>query len=184
MKGMNKTPRRGRKRPAAAVSEGDAHLDRDRGKFPKWMNTFLRAYAQSGVISTALRAARVSPYTLKNFRESVPEFDEAVREAGEEAADALEEEAYRRARDGVEKPVFQKGIQVGAIREYSDVLLMFLLRARRPEKYRETRGIGVKTPDGTQVILFDTGIGIDIPWGDRTAPMPEVEVVEDAGEEG
>jgi hypothetical protein len=37
-----------------------------------------------------------------------------------------------RAVEGVERPVFQRGQQVGTIREYSDRLLMFMLKARRP----------------------------------------------------
>ena len=49
----------------------------------------------------------------------------------------MEREAYRRAVKGVEKPVYRGGQLVGTIREYSDSLLMFLLRARRPELYRD-----------------------------------------------
>jgi len=49
----------------------------------------------------------------------------------------LEAEAWRRAVEGVEKPVFQGGVQVGVIREFSDSVLMFLLRARKPEVYWE-----------------------------------------------
>lgn len=180
---MNKTPRKGRKRPMAAVSGGDAPLDLDREKFPRWMNTFVRAYARSGVIHTALRETKISISTLRKFRASVPEFDEAVREAGEEATDGMEQEAWRRATEGVERPVYQRGVLVGSYREYSDALLIFLLRARRPEKYRESRGIGVKTPDGTQMIVFDTGIGVDIPWGNRDALPPKMEEEPDAGDE-
>jgi hypothetical protein len=51
--------------------------------------------------------------------------------------DQLEEEARRRAVDGVLKPVFQRGRQVGRIREYSDVLLVTLLKGKRPDTYRE-----------------------------------------------
>ncbi|MBX6773030.1 MAG: hypothetical protein IRY83_14975 [Chloroflexi bacterium] len=51
--------------------------------------------------------------------------------------DALEAEAWRRAVDGVERPVYQNGQRVGAVREYSDTLLIFLLKGGRPQKYRE-----------------------------------------------
>jgi len=37
---------------------------------------------------------------------------------------------------GVETPVFHKGEIVGAKRAYSDVLLLALLNARRPEKFK------------------------------------------------
>jgi hypothetical protein len=52
-------------------------------------------------------------------------------------ADQLEQEARRRAHDGVRKPVYQGGKRVGYIQEYSDTLLIFLLKGLRPEKYRE-----------------------------------------------
>ncbi len=52
--------------------------------------------------------------------------------------DILEAEAFRRAVEGVEKPVgWYKGEPGGYVREYSDVLLMFQLKALRPEKCRE-----------------------------------------------
>ena len=46
----------------------------------------------------------------------------------------------RRTFEGVERPVFYKGRQCGAWRYYSDALAMLiLLRAHRPEKYRDRR---------------------------------------------
>jgi hypothetical protein len=56
-------------------------------------------------------------------------------------ADALEDEANRRAREGVERPVYQGGKFVGAIREFSDTLLIFLLKGLKPEKFRENSHI-------------------------------------------
>ena len=52
--------------------------------------------------------------------------------AVELGCDALEDEAVRRGCEGHLKPVFHRGKEVGAIREYSDVLLIFMLKARRP----------------------------------------------------
>ena len=49
----------------------------------------------------------------------------------------LEPEAIRRAVEGVEKPVYQGGELVGYVREYSDTLLIFLLKGGKPHKYRE-----------------------------------------------
>ena len=69
----------------------------------------------------------------------------------------LEAEALRRALKGTEKPVYQNGKQVGAIREYSDLLLIFLLKARRPTVYRENArleltGVGGGPIATTQVL--------------------------------
>lgn len=50
--------------------------------------------------------------------------------------DTMEREADRRAIQGVDQPVFQNGREVGVVRKYSDVLLMFRLNGQRPEKYK------------------------------------------------
>ena len=42
--------------------------------------------------------------------------------------DALEAEARRRAVEGVRKPVFYQGVICGWVGEYSDTLLIFLLK--------------------------------------------------------
>ena len=45
---------------------------------------------------------------------------------------------YRRAVKGVKKPVgWYKGVAGGHVREFSDNLLMFQLKAMRPEKFRD-----------------------------------------------
>jgi hypothetical protein len=51
----------------------------------------------------------------------------------------LEEEAARRAFHGTLKPIYHQGIECGRTYEYSDALLMFLLRAHNPGKYRDSR---------------------------------------------
>lgn len=52
-------------------------------------------------------------------------------------ADTLEQEMARRAIEGVNKPVFYKGEEVGSIREYSDTLAITLAKAVRPARFRE-----------------------------------------------
>ena len=49
----------------------------------------------------------------------------------------LEAEAWRRAHDGIEEPILYKGQVVTHVRKYSDLLLMFLLKGLRPEKFRD-----------------------------------------------
>ena len=54
------------------------------------------------------------------------------------ASEVLIDEATRRAVDGVEEPVdFYKGKAGGTVNRYSDNLLMFLIKAKRPE-YRDS----------------------------------------------
>ena len=75
--------------------------------------------------------------TAWRHKTSDPEFAKKWADAEQEAADVLEREAWRRATEGTDEPVFYKGDQCGTIKRYSDNLLMFLLRGVRPEKYRE-----------------------------------------------
>src|SRR5262249_4954507 len=50
---------------------------------------------------------------------------------------AVVAEMRRRALVGWDEPVYQGGKLVGHIRKFSDTLLIFALKAERPEKYRE-----------------------------------------------
>jgi hypothetical protein len=54
----------------------------------------------------------------------------------------------RRARDGIEEPRFYEGAVCGHVRKYSDALLIFLLKARRPEKYSDKVTTTHQGPDG------------------------------------
>jgi hypothetical protein len=67
--------------------------------------------------------------------------DEAYRKAFEESWEsgcgALEDRAIERAMEGTLRPVFWKGKAVGAVREYPEGLMQFLLRGALPKKYRE-----------------------------------------------
>lgn len=98
---------------------------------------FLAAYATCGNITTAAEAAKIDRTTYYVWTENDPDFVTAANFAREEAADRLEEEARRRAAEGFNEPVFYQGEQVGAVRRYSDTLLIFLLKGARPEKYAD-----------------------------------------------
>lgn len=104
---------------------------------PDWSTKFLKAIAETGNITAAAKAAGINRDTFYQRRDTDKTFAAAVADALESATDALELEARRRAQHGTEKPVYQGGKRVGTVQEYSDTLLIFLLKAHRPEKYRE-----------------------------------------------
>ena len=83
----------------------------------------------------AANAAGVGRSTAYLWRQEDPEFAAKWDEAVAEEIDRLEDEAFRRAVKGVKRPVYRGGVLVGEITEYSDRLLMFLLKRRRPEVY-------------------------------------------------
>jgi hypothetical protein len=81
----------------------------------------LAALARTGNVSAAARAADICRRTHYDWLGSDPDYRPAVEQAMEEAADVLEAVARQRAIVG------------------SDTLLIFLLKAVRPEKFRERR---------------------------------------------
>lgn len=76
-------------------------------------------------IASACKAERIGRRTYYDWRNDDPAFATAADDAIEYGTDTLEDEAKRRA--------------VGL--HGSDTLLIFLLKARRPEKYAERRHI-------------------------------------------
>ena len=109
---------------------------------------FLAELRKTANISHAARACNVSRPQAYWRREVDEEFAQAWDDAIEEAVDRLEAEAWRRAHDGVPKPVFYKGRAVGEVYEFSDRLLERLLEAHRPEKYKQRQSREVTGKDG------------------------------------
>jgi len=90
-----------------------------------------------GNISAACREAGIARETYRYWIEHDEAFGLAVGQATQVATEHLEETAYQRAVTGTEKAVYQGGELVGHHTETSDTLLIFLLKARAPEKYRD-----------------------------------------------
>jgi hypothetical protein len=86
----------------------------------EWRPAFLVALRNSGNVRAACQAAGISRPQAYGARERVPAFATAWDVALEDACDLLEAMARKRAL------------------EASDGLLMFLLRAHRPQVYRDT----------------------------------------------
>ena len=105
---------------------------------------FLKALAETGIVSAAVEIAGTSRTRVYELRKRNPGFAAGWEDAEERAADALEDEAWRRAVDGVQEPLVSGGRVVRdddgqpiAIRRYSDALMIALLKARRPERFKD-----------------------------------------------
>ena len=85
------------------------------------------------------------------------EYKAAFDEARTHTAQMLEDEAWRRAVEGVDKPVFQGGQQVGSIREYSDSLMTWLLRGLNAKRYGD-RTVIAGDPDAPLAISLAEAI--------------------------
>ena len=83
------------------------------------MRKFLDTYAKTGSLAGADQAAKITLAIHYQMLETDPAYRKDFEAAQQQVADLLESEAFRRAFAG------------------SDELLMFILRAWRPEQYRE-----------------------------------------------
>jgi hypothetical protein len=108
---------------------------------PDWTPSFLCALRESANIKSSCAAAGICRTTFYDRRDRDTEFAALVVAALDDAVDELELEARRRALKGCERPVFHQGEECGRILEYSDTLMIFLLKAHRPEKYRERHDV-------------------------------------------
>ncbi len=100
-----------------------------------WRPAFISALSKTGNVTVSAEAAGINRTTAYASFNSDPEFAEQWNEAVQEAADRIEAEALRRATRGVNKPVWYKGQQVGTELEYSDTLMLAMLKGHKPDKY-------------------------------------------------
>ena len=103
---------------------------------------FIQALAETGIVEDACRRVGMSRTSADNLRRRPDgvHFRRAWQMAVDYAAYRIEENACRRSRDGVPRPIFYKGEQVGEWRHYDERLTMFLLRCYRPERYGRAWG--------------------------------------------
>ncbi len=130
--------------------------------------TFLQMLAATGNVSAAARAAGFDRSRLYVLRRELPDFAAAWRDAEEEAVDMLEAEARRRAVEGIEEPLVGGGKLIKdddgrtvVVRKYNDRLLEFLLKAHRPEKYKERGDAGAFAgpPPSLRILVGGEGDG-------------------------
>jgi hypothetical protein len=111
---------------------------------------FLGAYALTASIKRAAELAGVRPQAHYRRMKVDPEYAIAFAEAHAIAVGFLESEAVRRATEGVMEPVFWQGEVRGHKLRYSDTLLLALLEANAPEKWRKSQV--VTGPGGGAII--------------------------------
>jgi hypothetical protein len=124
---------------------------------------FLELFAATGNVTRSAERIGATARGLYLLRRRDDAFREAWEEAEEIAADRLEEEARRRAIEGVEEPVVSGGQLVLdaagrpiTVRRYSDPLLLALMKAHRPEKFHaKGQGGGRRPQPDYRAILID-----------------------------
>jgi len=109
----------------------------------EWKDAFLAVLRGSGNIRESCEQAGISRETAYKWKKQDKVFADKWEDSKEDAIEALEHEAHTRAM------------------ESSDVLLMFLLKALRPEKYRERYEHRIPEGEREHVVIYlpDNGRG-------------------------
>lgn len=139
-----------------------------------WKPVVLRELRKGCTLAEAAAAAKVDRTTVWRHKQDDAEFAAAFAQAESEGTDVMEAEATRRAIDGEDEPVIYQGrlMLVGVdkdgnpcdpdrpeavkrvpltVKRRSDTLLIFLLKGRRPEKFRDVVRQEVTGADGAPV---------------------------------
>lgn len=111
---------------------------------------FFEQLAKTCNVTMSAKAIGVSRQHVHHKRRTNKEFAKRWEDAIEQATDALEHAARGRAMDGYQRPVYQRGELVGHETCYSDALMITLLKAHRPEKFREK---GLELPPGSEIVI-------------------------------
>ena len=101
----------------------------------KWEAKFLDLYSKSCNVTLSAKGAGIDRNTVYQRRYNYPTFATIMDDAEQQAIELLEAEAWQRAR------------------KTSDLLLIFLLKAHKPTKYREQKYIDV-TSKGESLVSW------------------------------
>lgn len=121
---------------------------------PEKQAAFIEALRQTCNISRSCELVGISQGTARSLKSTLPSFAEKWEEAIEYAADTLEQSARERAL-GVQEAIYHQGVVVGLKTVYSDAMTALLLRAHRPQKFRDNASVEMSGKDGGPIIMSD-----------------------------
>lgn len=126
---------------------------------------FIEFLRSTGNPSVSARAVGYSPSCMRDHKMKDGVFSQEWDEALLEAADALEQEARRRAINGVvRKKVlgFKDDFEIVDEIHYSDSLLLAMLKAKKPDEYADRTKSEISNPDGSLSAMGETEIAAKI----------------------
>ncbi len=118
-----------------------------------WQKPFLDVLCNSANVRAACEAAGISRSAAYAAKTKGVTFSKAWDDAIQDAADVLEAEAWRRARAKRDK-------DGNIIVQGSDTLLIFLLKAHRPDKYREQLRVSINVTGIAERIADEFGLPV------------------------
>jgi hypothetical protein len=113
---------------------------------PSRLAEFFRHLARTASVSTACEKTGLRRSSVYWLRNNDPAFAARWTEALDLGVEQLQDNAMKRAIDGVERPVWRGGEKVGSVTHYDNRLLQFLLKAHRPQVYDRPRNAAPGLP--------------------------------------
>lgn len=117
---------------------------------------FFAELEKHGQITRAARIARLDRASVYELRASNPEFNTRWVAALDTYADTLEAAAHQRAVEGTDKGVYHQGVLMSTEKQYSDTLLLAMLKAKRRREYGDSSKVELSGPDGGPVAIEET----------------------------
>ena len=121
---------------------------------PEKRAQFLALLSEYGNVTRAADDAGLSRVYLYQMKRGDESFAAEWEEAARVGAARLEDEARKRAVEGWEEPVWHRGEMCGTVRKFSDTLLICLLKAHHPDKYRENIKQQIEGGDKPVSVVF------------------------------
>lgn len=125
----------------------------------QWQVDFIEALRETGHVGKSCVIAKVSRQTVYVTRHADESFASRWDSALSDAAWTLEDEGWRRARDGVDEPIIWQGEVIGTQKKYSDTLLMFLLKGIRPDKFGDKLTVKLSPEDAALLKKYNLTAG-------------------------
>jgi len=113
---------------------------------------FISGLRTHGCVARAARESNLHRQNAYQMKAKHEEFSEEWDTALEECWDEMEIEARRRGVEGVPEGQYFKGKKIDEVTKYSDNLLMFVLKAKRPE-FRDRTAHEISGPEGKSLNL-------------------------------
>lgn len=113
---------------------------------------FLEAFRKCGQVGKAAESIGVLRGVIWTWRQEDQKFATAFDDADSHIGIIAQDEAVRRAIQGVEEPVFFEGRQVATKRVYSDYLMEKVLKAHN-RRYKHNSDLGVESDQPFNIII-------------------------------
>lgn len=126
----------------------------------------LLAFTECANITLSCKKAKVPRRTFYNWLEE-DDFKSKFEKCVKMAVGVLEDEARRRAIAGVDKPIYYQGRRVGRVKEFSDTLLIVLLKAHAPEKYKDRVANELSGLNGGPIVTENRQVLVYLPENGR-----------------